>query len=130
MNHQEALKAVLVALNGLPHWIRELQATRGLPDNPIDFLIKEFNESKSEVPLADTELAALREELAMTEGLLLASNESHLDWRKRLADAERRNVELVSAIENHLKGTGSSPGATRRYAELRAALNKPEEAKS
>lgn len=43
MTHQEALVAVLKALAGLPHWIRELQATRGLPDNPIDFLINEYD---------------------------------------------------------------------------------------
>lgn len=44
-----ALKQVLQALNGPPHYIRELQATRdngtGLfKDNPIDVLIKQYNE--------------------------------------------------------------------------------------
>lgn len=37
------LRALLVALAGNPHEIRELQATRGLPDNPIDNLLKQFN---------------------------------------------------------------------------------------
>lgn len=40
-----ALFQVLEALNGPPHLIRELQATRGpMFDNPIDTLIKEYNE--------------------------------------------------------------------------------------
>jgi hypothetical protein len=42
----EALRAVLQALIGPAHHIRELQAIRGLPggDDPIGKLIKEFNE--------------------------------------------------------------------------------------
>jgi hypothetical protein len=52
---QDALYRVLCALNGLPHQIRELQATRGLPGdvNPIDVLIADFNawvESQAEPP--------------------------------------------------------------------------------
>ncbi len=40
----EALRMVLVALNGPGHYIRELQVTRGpLFDNPIDKLTVEFN---------------------------------------------------------------------------------------
>lgn len=46
MDHKKALHSVLSALNGLPHQIRELQATRGLPENPIDFLIDEFNNER------------------------------------------------------------------------------------
>lgn len=40
-----ALRAVLVALNGPDHLIRELQATCGelFPDNPITKLVIEFN---------------------------------------------------------------------------------------
>lgn len=40
------LRSVLVALNGPPHLIAELMATRNalISDNPIDALIKEFNE--------------------------------------------------------------------------------------
>ena len=42
-----ALRQVLYALNGPPHLIRELQATRDRPPimkgNPIDYLIREFN---------------------------------------------------------------------------------------
>ncbi len=41
------LRRVLEALNGPPHLIRELQATRGPlvgDDNPINILVNEFNE--------------------------------------------------------------------------------------
>lgn len=40
-----ALREVLQALVGPPHWIRELQVTRGLPSgtNPIDLLVRQFN---------------------------------------------------------------------------------------
>lgn len=40
-----ALREVLNALVGPPHYIRELQVTRGLPGhtNAIDLLIEEFN---------------------------------------------------------------------------------------
>ncbi len=38
-----SLRKVLVALSGPDHYIRELQATRGFPENPIDKLITEFN---------------------------------------------------------------------------------------
>jgi len=45
----EALQALLVAVNGPSHYIRELQVTRDLPagmsdDNPLNILTKEFNE--------------------------------------------------------------------------------------
>lgn len=44
----DALRQVLVALNGPGHYIRELQVTRGpLFDNPIDKLTNEFNEQVS-----------------------------------------------------------------------------------
>ena len=41
----EALQAVLKALLGPGHYIRELQVTMGLPgnENPIDTLVKEYN---------------------------------------------------------------------------------------
>lgn len=52
--------------------------------------------------------------------------ESSAQLASDLLAAEQRNANLVSAIENHLKGTGESPGAIRRYAELRDAL-KPTE---
>jgi hypothetical protein len=53
----EALREVLVALNGPGHLIRELQATRNIGDllgkkNPIDLLLEEFN---SEVNRINTE---------------------------------------------------------------------------
>lgn len=53
----EALREVLVALNGPGHLIRELQATRNIDDllgkkNPIDLLLEEFN---SEVNRINTE---------------------------------------------------------------------------
>ena len=41
-----ALYALLSALSGPPHWVRELQATRGLPGdpiNPIDKLVEQYN---------------------------------------------------------------------------------------
>jgi len=40
----EALGQVLMALTGPGHLIRELQAIRNLPDNPISTLISQFNE--------------------------------------------------------------------------------------
>jgi hypothetical protein len=41
----EALRRILQALNGPPHLIRELQATRGalFNNNPIDVLVREYN---------------------------------------------------------------------------------------
>ena len=42
---REALREVLQALTGEPHYIRELQATIGLPDSPIAKLIDDFNAS-------------------------------------------------------------------------------------
>lgn len=43
----EALRRVLLALNGPPHYIRELQGTRDQPPiltgNPIDQLVKDYN---------------------------------------------------------------------------------------
>ena len=47
----EPLRRVLEALNGPPHLIRELQATRGPlvgDDNPINIIIEEFNEQVKE----------------------------------------------------------------------------------
>lgn len=42
----DALRAVLMALNGPGHHIRELQVTRGpLFDNPIDKLVDQYNEA-------------------------------------------------------------------------------------
>jgi hypothetical protein len=38
-----SLRVVLTALVGAPHEIRELQACRGIPDNPIDQLLREYN---------------------------------------------------------------------------------------
>lgn len=77
-----------------------------------------------------TKLAALREDLVQRAGNINALTGERNKLQQHLTNTERRNAKLASAIENHLKGTGSSPGANRRYAELRAALNKPEEAKS
>lgn len=36
----DALKQVLLALNGPPHYIRELQAIRSLGNSPIDVLLE------------------------------------------------------------------------------------------
>lgn len=47
----EALRRVLVALNGPAHWIRELQATRNFPvgdPNPIDVLTDQYNAAAME----------------------------------------------------------------------------------
>ena len=44
----DALYQVLVALNGPPHYIRELMTTRNLPlvnKNPIDILTDEYSQS-------------------------------------------------------------------------------------
>lgn len=44
---KKALEQLLTAVNGAPHYIRELQMTRDLPGadktNPINILINEFN---------------------------------------------------------------------------------------
>ncbi len=43
----DALRMVLLALIGPAHQIRELQVLRGspvMPENPIDLLVREFNE--------------------------------------------------------------------------------------
>lgn len=42
---REALRAVLTAVTGEPHYIRELQATMSLPDSPVMKLIRDFNAS-------------------------------------------------------------------------------------
>lgn len=39
-----SLRALLVAVTGAPHEIREIQACRGIPDNPIDQLLREYND--------------------------------------------------------------------------------------
>jgi len=39
----DALRQILSALVGPPHYIRELQAIRSLGDSPIDKLIDEYN---------------------------------------------------------------------------------------
>lgn len=48
----DALRQVLLALNGPGHYIRELQVTRAregreslFPDNPIDILVREYKEA-------------------------------------------------------------------------------------
>jgi hypothetical protein len=44
----KALRQVLNALNGPPHYIRELQVTRGPmvgDDNPINILVNEYNQA-------------------------------------------------------------------------------------
>jgi hypothetical protein len=50
---REALRAVLQALTGEPHYIRELQATMGLPNNPIEKLINDFNASVAYQTITD-----------------------------------------------------------------------------
>ena len=56
----DALRQVLVALNGPMHHIGELRATRGpgFEDNPIDTLIREYNAA----------LEAVKETAATDEG--------------------------------------------------------------
>jgi hypothetical protein len=39
-----SLRALLIAVTGAPHEIREIQACRGIPDNPIDQLLREYND--------------------------------------------------------------------------------------
>ncbi len=41
--NEDALKKVLVALMGQPHYIREIQATRLMPDNPLNILIDDYD---------------------------------------------------------------------------------------
>ena len=56
-----------------------------------------------EVVDQDAELAALREELAMTQGLLDASSESNLEWRRKLTAAEQRNSTLTTLLREGLE---------------------------
>lgn len=48
----EALRRVLSALDGPPHYIRELQVTRNLPgnNNPINTLIDDYNSHFADSP--------------------------------------------------------------------------------
>ncbi|UZJ58250.1 hypothetical protein OKW98_16740 [Pseudomonas sp. KU26590] len=39
-----SLRALLIAVTGAPHEIREIQACLGIPDNPIDQLLREYND--------------------------------------------------------------------------------------
>ena len=51
-----ALYRLLMALGSSGHYIREMQATRGLPgvdDNPIDVLTREYNEHAERVNSGD-----------------------------------------------------------------------------
>lgn len=45
----ERLCELLVALTGADHLIREMQATRGFPNNPIDVLAEQFNAQRERV---------------------------------------------------------------------------------
>lgn len=49
----DALRQVLVALNGPDYFIRELQATRNLPGSPIQLLTDQFN-VQAAAPAQDT----------------------------------------------------------------------------
>ena len=42
---REALRLILNAITGEPHYIRELQATMSLPDSPVMKVIRDFNAS-------------------------------------------------------------------------------------
>jgi hypothetical protein len=42
------LRDILRALNGPPHYIRELQAIRSLGNSPIDRLIEQYNSQVTE----------------------------------------------------------------------------------
>lgn len=53
-----ALRELLVALNGPEHLIRELQATRSLPGNPIIQLIEDFNAKCEELFKEESDEAA------------------------------------------------------------------------
>jgi len=96
---------------------------------------------------AQSELSALREELAsayqsfdkladivgFSEERLQQTGDSPMDCaiqlKQRLADAERRNAELIDLLRRTL-GVISDMGWNELEADIRAALTKPEEAKS
>lgn len=82
--------------------------------NGIDFR-KLALDLRGQLTTAQSELAVLREELADRE----ADVKAHAGRR---AAAEQRNVTLREALEDLLKGSGSSPGSNKRYAKARAAL--------
>jgi cyclopropane fatty-acyl-phospholipid synthase-like methyltransferase len=65
-----ALAQIINALNGAPHHIRELQATRGtsLVSNPIDIIERELMEAQSTTDFAEASAAAHAE--ASVEGTL------------------------------------------------------------
>jgi len=84
------------------------------------------------------ELAALREELAAVvmnlkfaeEGSLSFAEEADL-LQQRLADAERRNAELVELLREVVELPGARSFRPRAlWSKVDAALTKPEEAKS
>lgn len=53
-----ALRQILEALISAPHRIRELQAIRGLGENPIDTLVKQYNDYAAEKQADTTETPA------------------------------------------------------------------------
>ena len=82
---------------------------------------------------AQSELAALREELATANrGLancklaLDAQTHNYNTSQQRLADADRRNAELLDL----LRDIKDAPGGSSFRKHIEAALTKPEEAKS
>ncbi len=111
---------------------------------------------KSDSELLDaalSQLAAFREELAKTEDDLDIVVNHNIDLMKRLADAERRNAELETALKFYSEGDhllladpdewdtcsgepinwlhdSAGTASVEDGSVAKAALNKPEEAKS
>jgi len=88
---------------------------------------------------AQSELAALREELDESNRLLESVRKDWFDmksqrdsFQQRLADAERRNAVLTEALEGMIEyfPEGHSDGECFSVERAKAALTKPEEAKS
>lgn len=89
---------------------------------------------KSDYDAALAREAALGEELELNKSLLTRTPEAFADLitnvlnlTKERDAAEQRNAALTEALEDLLKGSGTSPGANRRYAKARAALVNPTE---
>lgn len=171
--YEQVWRMIERRVTGLPNelvtlqvWATELQGELLLVSEERDHAKRNssaFEESMGDLQvkngkLAD-ELAALREELAQTKDVLAIANET-LGWfaddsrisQQRLADADRRNAELLEILHNpsdEMVEAGNSAAAIEMEhdselgscgwisnadevlkAMLDAALNKHEEAKS
>ncbi len=91
-----------------------------------DVMIKDI---LSQRDTALSQLAALREELDRVSQSWHGMKQQNDDIKQRLADADRRNSAMVSLLHRAL-AVIRDEGWNELEADITAALNKPEEAKS